>query len=85
MWFLGLINLKLETKQTKNTKLSNFHSFYAVFAQFWTDFVDWIVEKGQQGTSLLSSRLFRRVNCGIQVKHFKLAPSLTKNPKFSSF
>ena len=51
-----------------------------------TDFVDWKVEKGQQGTNLLSSRLFRRVNCSSQVeKKLKLAPNLTKNPKFSTF
>ena len=47
-----------------------------------TDFVDWKVKKGQQGTRLLSSRLFGRVNCGFQVeKKLKLAPNLTKKPQ----
>ena len=34
--------------------------FYAIFVKFSTDFVDWNVEKSQQGTNLLSSSLFRR-------------------------
>ena len=55
-----------------------------------TDFVDWKVKKGQQGTRLLSSRLFRRVNWGFQVeKKLKLAPNLTKKtqnfPIFKNF
>ena len=33
---------------------------YAIFVKFSTDFVDWNVEKSQQGTNLLSSSLFRR-------------------------
>ena len=45
---------------TKNPKFSNFQSFYAIFVKFSTDFVDWNVEKSQQGTNLLSSSLFRR-------------------------
>ena len=53
---------------TKNPKLSKFQSFYAIFVKFSTDFVDWKVKKGQQGTSLLSSMLFRKVNCGFQIE-----------------
>ena len=45
---------------TKNPKFSNFQSFYAIFVKFSTDFVNWNVEKSQQGTNLLSSSLFRR-------------------------
>ena len=45
---------------TKNPKFSKFQSFYAIFVKFSTDFVDWNVEKSQQGTNLLSSSLFRR-------------------------
>ena len=37
--------------------ISNFQSFYADFVKFMTDFVDWNVENGQQGKSLLSSSL----------------------------
>ena len=54
-------------RKTKNPKFSNFQSFCAGFVKFMTDFVDWKVKKGQQGSFLLSSRLFRRVNCGSQV------------------
>ena len=45
---------------TKNPKFSNFQSFYAIFVKFATDFVDWNVEKSQQGTNSLSSSVFRR-------------------------
>ena len=45
---------------TKNPKFSKFQNFYAIFVKFSTDFVDWNVEKSQQGTNLLSSSLFRR-------------------------
>ena len=41
-------------------KFSKFQSFYAIFVKFSTDFVDWNVEKSQQGTNLLCSSLFRR-------------------------
>ena len=45
-----------------------------------TDVVYWKGKKGQQGSSLLSGRLFRRVNCGFQVeKKLELEPNLTKN------
>ena len=51
-----------------------------------TDVVDWKGKKGQQGSSLLSSRRFRRVKCGFQVeKKLELEPNLTKNQNFSNF
>ena len=37
---------------TKNQVFSNFES-YAIFVKISTDFVDWIVEKGQQGKSFV--------------------------------
>ena len=52
----------------KNPKFSNFQYFYAGFVKFMTDFVDRKGTKGQQGTSLLFSRLFQRVNCNFQVE-----------------
>ena len=58
--FLNEKYIKLKPKMTKNPKFSNFQSFYAIFVKFSTDFVDWNVEKSQQGTNLLSSSLFRR-------------------------
>ena len=45
---------------TKNPKFSKFQSFHAIFVKFSRDFVDWNVEKSQEGTNLLSSSLFRR-------------------------
>ena len=57
--FLNEKYIKLKPK-IKNPKFSNFQSFYAIFVKFSTDFVDWNVEKSQQGTNLLSSSLFRR-------------------------
>ena len=51
-----------------------------------TDFVDWKVIKGQLGTSLLSSRLFRRVNCGFQVeKKTQINNEFNKKPKIFQF
>ena len=46
-----------------------------------TDLVDWKGKKGQQGTILLSSRLFRRVNCGFQVeKKTRIGTEFDKKP-----
>ena len=51
-----------------------------------TDVVDWKGKKGQRGTSSLSSRFYRRVNCGFQVeKKLELGPNLTKSHKFPIF
>ena len=58
--FLNEKYIKFDPKMTKNTKFSKFQCFYAIFVKFSTDFVDWNVEKTQQGTNLLSSSLFRR-------------------------
>ena len=62
---------------------SNIQSFYAIFVKFSTDFFDWNVEQSKQGTNLLSSRLFGRVNCGFQVeKHLELGQRDKKPKKF---
>ena len=45
----------------KIPKCSNFKIVYAIFSIDSMNFVDWNVEKSQQGKNLLSSRLFRRV------------------------
>ena len=42
-------NLKLTPKKAKVQKVSIFQCFYAFFVKFWTDFVNWIVLRGQQG------------------------------------
>ena len=52
---------QIETETDKKPKIFQFSKFfYAIFVKFSTDFVDWNVEKSQQGTNLLSSSLFRR-------------------------
>ena len=79
---------QIETEITKNPKVSNFQSFNAIFVKFSTDFVDWNVEKSQQGTNLLSSSLFRRDSCAFQVeKYLKLVRNRqkTQNFKLSKF
>ena len=58
--FLNEKYIKFKPKMTKNPKFSKFQNFYAIFVKFSTDFVDWNVEKSQQGTNLLSSSLFLR-------------------------
>ena len=37
---------------TKIQKNYNLQQSYAFFSKFWTDFVDWNVEKGQQGENV---------------------------------
>ena len=83
----GLLGMtKMTPKMTKIQKFPNFQRFYAIFVKLLTDFVDWIVEKSEQGTSSLSSSVLWRDNCGFQVeKYLKVAPKKTKNTKFSNF
>ena len=51
-----------------------------------TDFVDWNVKNGQQGTSLLPVGFSEELIAVFKMKkNRKLPPNLTKNPKFSSF
>ena len=40
---------QIDTENDKNSKFSTFQSFYAFLVKFLTDFVDWNVEKRQQG------------------------------------
>ena len=56
----------MDTKNDKKPNISNFQIFYAFFVKLLPNFVDWNVEKGPLGRSLLSSRLFRRVTCGFK-------------------
>ena len=68
---------------TEIRKFSIFQSFYAILVKFSIDYVDWRVSMGQQGNNLLSSSLFRRVYSSFWTeKSLKLAPKMTKNPKF---
>ena len=41
--------LKLSPKITKNQKFYIFQNFNAIYVKFLTEFVDWNVEKRQQG------------------------------------
>ena len=40
---------QIDTENDKNSKFFVFHSFYAICVKFLTNFVDWNVEKRQQG------------------------------------
>ena len=61
-------NLKVTTKVTKNPKVFHFLSFYSTFVQISTKFVNWNVEKGQQGkkccpVGLVEKKLFfKKIN-----------------------
>ena len=53
---------QIDTKNDKTPKFSNFQKSYAFFFKFSTDFVDWNVEKGQEGKTVLSSLLRKEIN-----------------------
>ena len=67
--FIKENDLKLTSKIRKNPKFSNCQCFDAGFVKLMTDFVDRKGTRGQQGTTLLYSRLSRKVNCGFQVEN----------------
>ena len=52
---------QIDTETDKKPKYFQFSKIYAFFPKCLTDFVNWNVEKGQQGKNVLSSRLFRKV------------------------
>ena len=54
---------QIDTENDKNSKTFIISKIYALSSKFPTDFVDWNVEKGQQGKNVLSNRLFRRICC----------------------
>ena len=67
---------------TKIPRFLNFFRFYAIFVKFSADFVDWNVEKSQEGTSLLSSSLLGRGNCGFRDKKIsQIGTEIHKKPK----
>ena len=75
-----IIAFCLERKRKKN------YSIFNVFMQFLIHFVDWNVENFQHGTNSMSSRLLRRDYCCFpNEQNLKLAPKMTKTPKFSKF
>ena len=43
---------QIDTESDKNPEILKFQRFYAIFPQFLTDFVDWNIEKGQQGKNV---------------------------------
>ena len=45
------------TENDKNPKIFHFSKILSIFSKFSTDFVNWNIEKGQQGKNVLSSRL----------------------------
>ena len=59
--------MKMSQIYTENYKdprnFSIFEDFFAFFSKFLTDFVDWNVEKGQQGKNVFSTSLSWRDYC----------------------
>ena len=49
---------QFDTKLTKVSKIFQFSKILCIFSQILTDFVDWNVEKVQQGKNVLSTSLF---------------------------
>ena len=52
-----------------------------IFPKFLTNFVDWNVEKAQQGKKLLFSRLFEEFNAVCKVKMSQIDTENNLNPK----
>ena len=48
---------QFDTKLTKVSEIFQFSKFLRIFPKLLTDFVDWNVEKGQQGKNVKSTRL----------------------------
>ena len=73
------LNEKISQSETENDKKKQNFPFFKVFMQFLsnirqTSYIGLL--KSQHGTNLLSSSIFRRVNCSFQVeKYLRLAPT----------
>ena len=76
---------QINTEIDKKPKIFQFSKILCIFSKFLTDFVNWNVEKGQQGKNVLSSRLFRRVYCCFQVKMSQINTENDKTSNFSKF
>ena len=55
-------NVKLAPKMTKKNQIKTFSKLLSNFMRFSTNFVDWNIEKSQQGKILLSSSLSQKMN-----------------------
>ena len=54
---------QINTENEKKFKFFQFPKFLCFFSTFLKNYVDWNIEKDQQGKNLISSRRFRRVFC----------------------
>ena len=54
---------QIDTESDKNFDMFQFSKISCIFSKFLADFVEWNVEKGQQGGTMLSTGLFRRAYC----------------------
>ena len=63
---IAMFSMKMSQIENENDKnlgnFSIFKDFMHFFSKFSTDFVDWNVEKGQQGKYVLSSMLRKEIN-----------------------
>ena len=76
---------QIDTENDKSDKFSNFNRFYAFFSKFSTDIVNWNVEKGQQGRSVFSSMLGKKINAVFQTNTVRNNMGKDKFRKFSKF
>ena len=53
---------QIDTEINENLKIFQFSKILPFSPKFSTDFVDWNVEKGQQGKNVLSSILIKEMN-----------------------
>ena len=52
---------QIDTENDKNLKISHFSKISCFFSKFLADFVNWNVEKSQEGKNVLSSMLRKRM------------------------
>ena len=81
---------RIDTEIDKNSQLSNvFMHFFedlVFFSQFLTDFVNWNVEKVQQGKNVLSSMLRKEIIAVLKTKIVRNRHRKRQNSeKFSDF
>ena len=60
--------MKMSRIDTETDKSPNISKILTIFSEFSTDFVNWIVKKGQQGKNVFSSMLIKEVNAVFQTK-----------------
>ena len=82
----AMLWIKMSQIDTENDKNLNFQRFFCIFSKFLTDFVDWNVEKGQQGKNVLSSMFSEEIHAVFFIENgLELTSIKTKIRIFSDF